>query len=127
VGIPEPPGTTAIAAGLSKTFHLTERMRLRFESTFTNLLNHSTFATPPTNVTPRPSALSKAFNRRRTAEIERAKFPCVWTFEDLASCASATTAGLWLLNALTGNSIRGKENASRFLARRTVPGEASGC
>lgn len=85
MGIPEPPGTTAIAAGLSKTFHLTERMRLRFESTFTNLLNHSTFATPPTNVTPRPSALSKAFNRRRTAEIERAKFPCVWTFEDLAS------------------------------------------
>jgi Carboxypeptidase regulatory-like domain len=51
VGILEGPGTTAIAAGLSKTFHLTERMRLRFESTFTNLLNHPNFATPPTNVT----------------------------------------------------------------------------
>jgi hypothetical protein len=51
VGILEGPGTTAVAAGLSKTFHLTERMRLRFESTFTNLLNHPNFATPPTNVT----------------------------------------------------------------------------
>ena len=51
VGILEGPGTAAIAAGLSKTFHLTERMRLRFESTFTNLLNHPNFATPPTNVT----------------------------------------------------------------------------
>src|SRR6478735_1663515 len=36
---------------LSKTFHLTERMRLRFKSTFTNLFNHPNFATPPTNVT----------------------------------------------------------------------------
>jgi hypothetical protein len=51
VGILEGPGTTTVAAGLSKTFHLTERMRLRFESTFTNLFNHPNFATPPTNVT----------------------------------------------------------------------------
>ena len=51
VGILEGPGTTAVAAGLSKTFHLSERMRLRFESTFTNLFNHPNFATPPTNVT----------------------------------------------------------------------------
>jgi hypothetical protein len=34
-----------------KNFHLTERMRLRFERTFTNLLNHPNFAPPPTNVT----------------------------------------------------------------------------
>jgi hypothetical protein len=33
---------------LSKTVHLTERMRLRFEGTFTNLLNHPNFAPPPT-------------------------------------------------------------------------------
>jgi hypothetical protein len=51
VGILEGPGTTTIAAGLSKTFHLTERMRMRFESTFTNLFNHPNFAPPPTNVT----------------------------------------------------------------------------
>jgi hypothetical protein len=51
VGILEGPGTSTIAAGLSKTFHLNERMRLRFEGTFTNLLNHPNFAPPPTNVT----------------------------------------------------------------------------
>jgi hypothetical protein len=44
-------GTTTIAAGVSKNFHITERMRLRFEGTFTNLLNHPNFAPPPTNVT----------------------------------------------------------------------------
>ena len=51
VGILEGPGTATVAAGLSKTFHLTERMRMRFESTFTNLFNHPNFAAPPTNVT----------------------------------------------------------------------------
>ena len=51
VGILEGPGTVTIAAGLAKTFHLTERVRLRFEGTFTNLLNHPNFASPPTNVT----------------------------------------------------------------------------
>jgi hypothetical protein len=51
VGILEGPGTTTIAAGLSKSFHITERLRLRFEGTFTNLLNHPNFAPPPTNVT----------------------------------------------------------------------------
>ena len=51
VGILESPGTSTIVAGLSKTFHLTERMRLRFEGTFTNLMNHPNFAPPPTNVT----------------------------------------------------------------------------
>jgi carboxypeptidase family protein len=51
VGILEGPGTSTIAAGLSKTFHLTERTRMRFESTFTNLFNHPNFAPPPTNVT----------------------------------------------------------------------------
>ena len=51
VGILQGPGTTTIATGLSKTFYLTERIRLRFEGTFTNLLNHPNFAPPPTNVT----------------------------------------------------------------------------
>ncbi len=51
VGILVGPGTTTIAAGLAKNFQVTERMRLRFEGTFTNLLNHPNFAPPPTNVT----------------------------------------------------------------------------
>jgi hypothetical protein len=51
VGILVGPGTSTIAAGLSKTFRITERMRLKFEGTFTNVLNHPNFAPPPTNVT----------------------------------------------------------------------------
>jgi hypothetical protein len=44
------PGTVAIAGGLSKTFAFGERVRLRVESTFTNLPNHSNFAPPAVNV-----------------------------------------------------------------------------
>src|SRR5258708_24331034 len=51
VGILLGPGTTTIAAGLPKSFQITERLRLRFETTLTNLLNHPNFAPPPTNVT----------------------------------------------------------------------------
>jgi hypothetical protein len=51
VGILEGPGTTTIAAGLAKRLRVTERVGLRFEATFTNLLNHPNFASPPTNVT----------------------------------------------------------------------------
>jgi hypothetical protein len=51
VGILVGPGTTTIAAGLAKNFQIAERLRLRFEGTFTNLLNHPNFAPPPTNVT----------------------------------------------------------------------------
>jgi Carboxypeptidase regulatory-like domain len=50
VGILEGPGTTAIAAGLSKTFPVRERMYLRFEATFTNLPNHPNFAPPAVDV-----------------------------------------------------------------------------
>jgi hypothetical protein len=51
VGILEGTGTTTIAAGLAKRLRVTERVGLRFEATFTNLLNHPNFAPPPTNVT----------------------------------------------------------------------------
>jgi hypothetical protein len=44
------PGTAAVAAGLSKTFAIRERLRLRFEATFTNLPNHPNFAPPPVDV-----------------------------------------------------------------------------
>jgi hypothetical protein len=46
VGILEGPGTISISAGLSKTFSIRERLRLRFESTFTNALNRTNFAPP---------------------------------------------------------------------------------
>ena len=44
------PGTVAIAGGFSKTFAFGERVRMRVESTFTNLANHSNFAPPAVNV-----------------------------------------------------------------------------
>ena len=46
VGVCEGPGTVTVAAGLSKTFVIREKVRLRFESTFTNLFNHPNFAPP---------------------------------------------------------------------------------
>jgi hypothetical protein len=51
VGILEGPGTSTVAVGLAKRLRVTERVGMRFEATFTNLLNHPNFAPPPTNVT----------------------------------------------------------------------------
>jgi hypothetical protein len=50
VGILPGPGTISVSAGLSKTFQIRERTRLRFESTFTNVLNHTNFAPPAANI-----------------------------------------------------------------------------
>jgi hypothetical protein len=50
VGILQGPGTVAVSAGLSKTFVVRERMRFRFESTFTNVLNHTNFAPPAADI-----------------------------------------------------------------------------
>jgi hypothetical protein len=50
VGILEAPGTIAVNAGLSKVMTLREGLRMRFEATFTNALNHTNFAPPATNV-----------------------------------------------------------------------------
>lgn len=40
------PGTTVVSAGLSKNFAVWERVRMRFEATYTNLLNHPNFLQP---------------------------------------------------------------------------------
>jgi Carboxypeptidase regulatory-like domain/TonB dependent receptor len=50
VGILEGPGTIAVNGGLSKSMLLREGLRLKFEATFTNALNHTNFAPPATNV-----------------------------------------------------------------------------
>jgi hypothetical protein len=50
VGTLEGPGTIAVNGGLSKVIQLHENLRLRFEATFTNILNHTNFAPPATNV-----------------------------------------------------------------------------
>ncbi len=50
IGILEGPGTVTVAGGLSKRFFVTEHVKMRFEATFTNLLNHPNFAPPSTDI-----------------------------------------------------------------------------
>ena len=50
VGILQGPGTIAVSLGTAKVFQLHENLRLRFESSFTNVLNHTNFAPPATQI-----------------------------------------------------------------------------
>jgi hypothetical protein len=50
VGILQGPGTAAMSLGLAKAFKVTEGVKIRFESTFTNVLNHPNFAPPATQI-----------------------------------------------------------------------------
>jgi Carboxypeptidase regulatory-like domain len=50
VGTLEAPGTIAVSAGLAKVIAVRESWRLRFESTFTNVLNRTNYAPPVTNI-----------------------------------------------------------------------------
>jgi hypothetical protein len=50
LGILQGPGEINMNAGLAKQFSLTERFHLRFEATFTNVLNHTNFAPPAMNI-----------------------------------------------------------------------------
>lgn len=50
VGSVEGPGTVNLSAGLSKGFSITERMKLRMEGTFTNVLNHTNLGDPNLNL-----------------------------------------------------------------------------
>jgi len=63
VGTLEGPGTISVSAGLSKVFPIKERLQLRFEATFTNVLNHTNFA-PPASDTSNPST----FGIRQSAQ-----------------------------------------------------------
>lgn len=66
VGILEAPGTVAVSAGLAKTMTIHENLRLRFEATFTNILNHTNYAPPATNVSS-PSTFG-VLDAQQTAE-----------------------------------------------------------
>jgi hypothetical protein len=50
VGILQGPGTAAVSLGVAKSFPISERVHARFESTFTNVLNHTNFAPPVTAI-----------------------------------------------------------------------------
>jgi hypothetical protein len=50
VGILEGPGYVDVDLGLFKRFRIGDRLGLRVEATFTNVLNHTNYAPPATNV-----------------------------------------------------------------------------
>jgi hypothetical protein len=50
VGILQGPGTAAVSLGVAKSFRISEQVHVRFESTFTNVLNHTNFAPPATAI-----------------------------------------------------------------------------
>ena len=50
VGSVEGPGLFNLSAGLNKTFAITERLHLRAEGTFTNVLNHANLGNPNMNL-----------------------------------------------------------------------------
>ncbi|HTX74999.1 MAG TPA: hypothetical protein VMD29_02250, partial [Terracidiphilus sp.] len=49
VGILEGPGMVDVDAGLAKRFNIGERAHVRFEASFTNLINHTNYAPPALN------------------------------------------------------------------------------
>jgi hypothetical protein len=50
VGSIEGPGLFNLSAGLSKSFAVTERVKVRAEGTFTNVLNHTNLGDPNMNL-----------------------------------------------------------------------------
>jgi hypothetical protein len=50
LGILQGPGMIDVDLGLAKVFQIKERLRLRFEASFTNALNHVNYAPPATNI-----------------------------------------------------------------------------
>jgi hypothetical protein len=65
VGILQGPGTAVVSMGVAKQFSITEKVHARFESTFTNVLNHTNFAPPVTAI---DSATFGALTGPQTAE-----------------------------------------------------------
>jgi hypothetical protein len=79
-GVMEGPGLFNLSTGLNKTFAITERLRLRAEGTFTNILNHANLADPYTNLGSSnlgivSSSIKSDFGGARTGQISvRADF-----------------------------------------------------
>ena len=68
------PGTVNLSAGLSKTFSITERLKLRAEGTFTNVLNHTNLGDPNMNISSPSlglisSAISSDFGGARSGQV----------------------------------------------------------
>jgi hypothetical protein len=67
VGILQGPGTAAVSLGVAKRFQITEQVHARFETTFTNVLNHTNFAPPSTAIDGPPNTFG-ALTAPQTAE-----------------------------------------------------------
>jgi hypothetical protein len=73
-------GTAGFPAGLSKTFPVTERFKVKAEGTFTNLLNHTNLSDPNMNLSSSSfglvsAAIGSDFGGARTGQISvRAEF-----------------------------------------------------
>jgi hypothetical protein len=65
VGILQGPGTAAVSLGVAKQFQIAEKVHARFETTFTNVLNHTNFAPPVTAI---DSSTFGALTGSQTAE-----------------------------------------------------------
>lgn len=68
------PGTVNLSAGLSKTFSITERLKLKAEGTFTNVLNHTNLSDPNMNISSPSfglisSALTSDFGGARSGQV----------------------------------------------------------
>ncbi|MGA3238233.1 MAG: carboxypeptidase regulatory-like domain-containing protein [Bryobacteraceae bacterium] len=69
------PGMVNVNMGLAKVFQIGERVRLRFEVTFTNVLNHTNYAPPalnvgnPSNFGVLQSALPQGLGGNRTGQL----------------------------------------------------------
>jgi Carboxypeptidase regulatory-like domain len=74
VGILEGPHMIDVDMGLAKRFNVGERFHVRFEATFTNILNHTNFAPPAMNITSPSfgvlqSALPQGSGGNRTGQL----------------------------------------------------------
>jgi hypothetical protein len=68
------PGTVNLSGGLSKTFSITERLKLRAEGTFTNVLNHTNLSDPNMNISSPSfglisSAIGSDFGGARSGQV----------------------------------------------------------
>jgi hypothetical protein len=80
VGSVEGPSLFNLSSGLSKTFPLIDRFKVKAEATFTNVLNHTNLGDPNMNLSSPSfglisSAISSDFGGARTGQISlRAEF-----------------------------------------------------
>src|SRR5262249_46300742 len=51
IGTLQGPGMIDVDLGIAKRFNIGDRLHFRFEATFPNILNHTNFAPPATNIT----------------------------------------------------------------------------